>query len=163
MANEKDNTNNSAVKNCKITGLTLLGRQRTGAVYGFLRVQTATKLSGVSVSDSSIRTRNSQIADTSYQNYNASAGGLVGAIVVYDNNNRNGKIEISDSVIARSSIVFETSALYSGSSNGHAGGFIGSSANSASFTNCTLDSTVVLSTGKWNDAGNTPRNIPPPP
>lgn len=156
VASEKDNTNNSAVKNCKITGLTLLGRQSTGAVYGFLRVQTATKLSGVSVSDSSIRTRNSQIVNTSYQNYNASAGGLVGAIVVYDNNNRNGKIEISDSVIARSSIVFETSALYSGSSNGHAGGFIGSSANSASFTNCTLDSTVVLSTGKWNDAGKYP-------
>lgn len=155
VASEKDNTNNSAVKNCKITGLNLLGRQSTGAVYGFLRVETATKLSGVSVSDSSICTRSSQIVDKSNPYYNASAGGLVGAVVVYDNNS-NGKIEISDSVIAHSSIVFETSALYSGSRNGHAGGFIGSSANSASFTNCTLDSTVVLSTSKWNDAGKYP-------
>lgn len=156
VSSEMDNTNNSAVKNCKITGLTLLGRQSTGAVYGFLRVKSVTKLSGVSVSDSSIRTRNSQIVNTSYQNYNASAGGLVGAIVVYDNNNRNGRIEVSDSGVARSEIVFETSGTYTGSSNSHAGGFIGSSANSASFTNCTLDSTMVLSSAKWNSDGTYP-------
>lgn len=131
------NQNGSSVNGCVIDSVKLEGLQSTGAVYAFLRAGSNTQLSNVKVTNAQVRMKVSEYSDTNSDAYNAATGGLIGCIM-------NGTISVTDSSVSRSSVQFVSKKTTSSSYNGNAGGFIGTSRASVTFSNCTLDGTEVV-------------------
>lgn len=140
------NQNGSSVNGCVIDRVKLEGLQSTGAVYAFLRAGSNTQLSNVKVTNAQVRMKVSEYSDTNSDAYNAATGGLIGCIM-------NGTISVTDSSVSGSSVQFVSKKTTSSSYNGNAGGFIGTSRASVTFSNCTLDGTEVVSCSGYN--GNT--------
>lgn len=131
------NQNGSSVNGCVIDSVKLEGLQSTGAVYAFLRAGSNTQLSNVKVTYAQVQTKVSEFSDANNDTYNAATGGLIGCIM-------NGSISVTDSSVSGSSVQFVSKKTRSSSYNGNAGGFIGTSRASVTFTNCTLDGTEVV-------------------
>lgn len=131
------NQNGSSVNGCVIDSVKLEGLQSTGAVYAFLRAGSNTQLSNVKVTNAQVQTKVSEFSDANNDTYNAATGGLIGCIM-------NGSISVTDSSVSGSSVQFVSKKTTSSSYNGNAGGFIGTSRASVTFTNCTLDGTEVV-------------------
>lgn len=140
------NQNGSSVNGCVIDSVKLEGLQSTGAVYAFLRAGSNTQLSNVKVTNAQVQTKVSEFSDANNDTYNAATGGLIGCIM-------NGSISVTDSSVSGSSVQFVSKKTTSSSYNGNAGGFIGTSRASVTFSNCTLDGTEVVSCSGYN--GNT--------
>ncbi len=140
------NQNGSSVNGCVIDSVKLEGLQSTGAVYAFLRAGSNTQLSNVKVTNAQVRMKVSEYSDTNSDAYNAATGGLIGCIM-------NGTISVTDSSVSGSSVQFVSKKTTSSSYNGNAGGFIGTSRASVTFSNCTLDGAEVVSCSGYN--GNT--------
>ena len=140
------NQNGSSVNGCVIDSVKLEGLQSTGAVYAFLRAGSNTQLSNVKVTNAQVQMKVSEYSDTNSDAYNAATGGLIGCIM-------NGTISVTDSSVSRSSVQFVSKKTTSSSYNGNAGGFIGTSRASVTFSNCTLDGAEVVSCSGYN--GNT--------
>lgn len=131
------NQNGSSVNGCVIDSVKLEGLQSTGAVYAFLRAGSNTQLSNVKVTNAQVQTKVSEFSDANNDTYNAATGGLIGCIM-------NGTISVTDSSVSGSSVQFVSRKTTSSSYNGNAGGFIGTSRASVTFSNCTLDGTEVV-------------------
>lgn len=131
------NQNGSSVNGCVIDSVKLEGLQSTGAVYAFLRAGSNTQLSNVKVTNAQVQTKVSEFSDANSDTYNAATGGLIGCIM-------NGTISVSDSSVSGSSVQFVSKKMTSSSYNGNAGGFIGTSRASVTFSNCTLDGAEVV-------------------
>ena len=131
------NQNGSSVNGCVIDSVKLEGLQSTGAVYAFLRAGSNTQLSNVKVTNAQVQTKVSEFSDANNDTYNAATGGLIGCIM-------NGTISVSDSSVSGSSVQFVSKKMTSSSYNGNAGGFIGTSRASVTFSNCTLDGAEVV-------------------
>lgn len=131
------NQNGSSVNGCVIDSVKLEGLQSTGAVYAFLRAGSNTQLSNVKVTNAQVRMKVSEYSDTNSDAYNAATGGLIGCIM-------NGTISVTDSSVSGSSVQFVSKKTTSSSYNGNAGGFIGTSRASVTFSNCTLDGAEVV-------------------
>lgn len=131
------NQNGSSVNGCVIDSVKLEGLQSTGAVYAFLRAGSNTQLSNVKVTNAQVQTKVSEFSDANNDTYNAATGGLIGCIM-------NGTISVTDSSVSGSSVQFVSKKTTSSSYNGNAGGFIGTSRASVTFSNCTLDGTEVV-------------------
>lgn len=131
------NQNGSSVNGCVIDSVKLEGLQSTGSVYAFLRAGSNTQLSNVKVTNAQVQTKVSEFSDANNDTYNAATGGLIGCIM-------NGSISVTDSSVSGSSVQFVSKKTTSSSYNGNAGGFIGTSRASVTFTNCTLDGTEVV-------------------
>ena len=131
------NQNGSSVNGCVIDSVKLEGLQSTGSVYAFLRAGSNTQLSNVKVTNAQVQTKVSEYSDTNSDAYNAATGGLIGCIM-------NGTISVSDSSVSGSSVQFVSKKMTSSSYNGNAGGFIGTSRASVTFSNCTLDGAEVV-------------------
>lgn len=131
------NQNGSSVNGCVIDRVKLEGLQSTGAVYAFLRAGSNTQLSNVKVTNAQVQTKVSEFSDANSDTYNAATGGLIGCIM-------NGTISVTDSSVSGSSVQFVSKKMTSSSYNGNAGGFIGTSRASVTFSNCTLDGTEVV-------------------
>ncbi len=131
------NQNGSSVNGCVIDSVKLEGLQSTGAVYAFLRAGSNTQLSNVKVTNAQVQTKVSEFSDANNDTYNAATGGLIGCIM-------NGSISVTDSSVSGSSVQFVSKKTTSSSYNGNAGGFIGTSRASVTFSNCTLDGTEVV-------------------
>ena len=140
------NQNGSSVNGCVIDSVKLEGLQSTGAVYAFLRAGSNTQLSNVKVTNAQVQTKVSEFSDANNDTYNAATGGLIGCIM-------NGSISVTDSSVSGSSVQFVSKKMTSSSYNGNAGGFIGTSRASVTFSNCTLDGAEVVSCSGYN--GNT--------
>lgn len=140
------NQNGSSVNGCVIDRVKLEGLQSTGAVYAFLRAGSNTQLSNVKATKVQVQTKVSEYSDTNSDAYNAATGGLIGCIM-------NGTISVTDSSVSGSSVQFVSKKTTSSSYNGNAGGFIGTSRASVTFSNCTLDGAEVVSCSGYN--GNT--------
>lgn len=140
------NQNGSSVNGCVIDSVKLEGLQSTGAVYAFLRAGSNTQLSNVKVTNAQVQMKVSEYSDTNSDAYNAATGGLIGCIM-------NGTISVTDSSVSGSSVQFVSKKTTSSSYNGNAGGFIGTSRASVTFSNCTLDGAEVVSCSGYN--GNT--------
>lgn len=140
------NQNGSSVNGCVIDRVKLEGLQSTGAVYAFLRAGSNTQLSNVKVTKVQVQMKVSEYSDTNSDAYNAATGGLIGCIM-------NGTISVTDSSVSGSSVQFVSKKTTSSSYNGNAGGFIGTSRASVTFSNCTLDGAEVVSCSGYN--GNT--------
>ena len=140
------NQNGSSVNGYVIDSVKLEGLQSTGAVYAFLRAGSNTQLSNVQVTNAQVQMKVSEYSDTNSDAYNAATGGLIGCIM-------NGTISVTDSSVSGSSVQFVSKKTTSSSYNGNAGGFIGTSRASVTFSNCTLDGTEVVSCSGYN--GNT--------
>lgn len=131
------NQNGSSVNGCVIDSVKLEGLQSTGAVYAFLRAGSNTQLSNVKVTNAQVQMKVSEYSDTNSDAYNAATGGLIGCIM-------NGTISVTDSSVSGSSVQFVSKKTTSSSYNGNAGGFIGTSTASVTFSNCTLDGAEVV-------------------
>lgn len=131
------NQNGSSVNGCVIDSVKLEGLQSTGAVYAFLRAGSNTQLSNVKVTNAQVQTKVSEFSDANSDTYNAATGGLIGCIM-------NGTISVTDSSVSGSSVQFVSKKTTSSSYNGNAGGFIGTSRASVTFSNCTLDGAEVV-------------------
>lgn len=131
------NQNGSSVNGCVIDSVKLEGLQSTGAVYAFLRAGSNTQLSNVKVTKVQVQTKVSEFSDANNDTYNAATGGLIGCIM-------NGTISVTDSSVSGSSVQFVSKKMTSSSYNGNAGGFIGTSRASVTFSNCTLDGAEVV-------------------
>lgn len=131
------NQNGSSVNGCVIDSVKLEGLQSTGAVYAFLRAGSNTQLSNVKVTNAQVQMKVSEYSDTNSDAYNAATGGLIGCIM-------NGTISVTDSSVSGSSVQFVSKKTTSSSYNGNAGGFIGTSRASVTFSNCTLDGAEVV-------------------
>ena len=131
------NQNGSSVNGCVIDRVKLEGLQSTGAVYAFLRAGSNTQLSNVQVTNAQVQTKVSEFSDANNDTYNAATGGLIGCIM-------NGTISVTDSSVSGSSVQFVSKKTTSSSYNGNAGGFIGTSRASVTFSNCTLDGAEVV-------------------
>ena len=131
------NQNGSSVNGCVIDRVKLEGLQSTGAVYAFLRAGSNTQLSNVKVTNAQVQTKVSEFSDANNDTYNAATGGLIGCIM-------NGTISVTDSSVSGSSVQFVSKKMTSSSYNGNAGGFIGTSRASVTFSNCTLDGAEVV-------------------
>lgn len=131
------NQNGSSVNGCAIDRVKLEGLQSTGSVYAFLRAGSNTQLSNVKVTNAQVQTKVSEFSDANSDTYNAATGGLIGCIM-------NGTISVTDSSVSGSSVQFVSKKMTSSSYNGNAGGFIGTSRASVTFSNCTLDGTEVV-------------------
>lgn len=131
------NQNGSSVNGCVIDSVKLEGLQSTGSVYAFLRAGSNTQLSNVKVTNAQVQTKVSEFSDANNDTYNAATGGLIGCIM-------NGTISVSDSSVSGSSVQFVSKKMTSSSYNGNAGGFIGTSRASVTFSNCTLDGAEVV-------------------
>ena len=131
------NQNGSSVNGCVIDSVKLEGLQSTGAVYAFLRAGSNTQLSNVKVTKVQVQTKVSEFSDANNDTYNAATGGLIGCIM-------NGSISVTDSSVSGSSVQFVSKKMTSSSYNGNAGGFIGTSRASVTFSNCTLDGAEVV-------------------
>lgn len=131
------NQNGSSVNGCVIDSVKLEGLQSTGAVYAFLRAGSNTQLSNVKVTNAQVQTKASEFSDANNDTYNAATGGLIGCIM-------NGTISVTDSSVSGSSVQFVSKKTTSSSYNGNAGGFIGTSRASVTFSNCTLDGAEVV-------------------
>ena len=131
------NQNGSSVNGCVIDRVKLEGLQSTGAVYAFLRAGSNTQLSNVKVTNAQVQMKVSEYSDTNSDAYNAATGGLIGCIM-------NGTISVTDSSVSGSSVQFVSKKMTSSSYNGNAGGFIGTSRASVTFSNCTLDGAEVV-------------------
>lgn len=131
------NQNGSSVNGCVIDRVKLEGLQSTGAVYAFLRAGSNTQLSNVKVTNAQVQTKVSEFSDANNDTYNAATGGLIGCIM-------NGTISVTDSSVSGSSVQFVSKKMTSSSYNGNAGGFIGTSRASVTFSNCTLDGVEVV-------------------
>ena len=131
------NQNGSSVNGCVIDRVKLEGLQSTGAVYAFLRAGSNTQLSNVKVTNAQVQTKVSEFSDANNDTYNAATGGLIGCIM-------NGTISVTDSSVSGSSVQFVSKKTTSSSYNGNAGGFIGTSRASVTFSNCTLDGAEVV-------------------
>ena len=131
------NQNGSSVNGCVIDSVKLEGLQSTGAVYAFLRAGSNTQLSNVKVTNAQVQTKVSEFSDANNDTYNAATGGLIGCIM-------NGSISVTDSSVSGSSVQFVSKKTTSSSYNGNAGGFIGTSRASVTFSNCTLDGAEVV-------------------
>ena len=131
------NQNGSSVNGCVIDSVKLEGLQSTGSVYAFLRAGSNTQLSNVKVTNAQVQMKVSEYSDTNSDAYNAATGGLIGCIM-------NGTISVSDSSVSGSSVQFVSKKMTSSSYNGNAGGFIGTSRASVTFSNCTLDGAEVV-------------------
>lgn len=131
------NQNGSSVNGCVIDSVKLEGLQSTGAVYAFLRAGSNTQLSNVKVTNTQVQTKVSEFSDANNDTYNAATGGLIGCIM-------NGTISVTDSSVSGSSVQFVSKKTTSSSYNGNAGGFIGTSRASVTFSNCTLDGAEVV-------------------
>lgn len=131
------NQNGSSVNGCVIDRVKLEGLQSTGAVYAFLRAGSNTQLSNVKVTNAQVQMKVSEYSDTNSDAYNAATGGLIGCIM-------NGTISVTDSSVSGSSVQFVSKKTTSSSYNGNAGGFIGTSRASVTFSNCTLDGAEVV-------------------
>ena len=131
------NQNGSSVNGCVIDSVKLEGLQSTGAVYAFLRAGSNTQLSNVKVTNAKVQTKVSEFSDANNDTYNAATGGLIGCIM-------NGTISVTDSSVSGSSVQFVSKKTTSSSYNGNAGGFIGTSRASVTFSNCTLDGAEVV-------------------
>ena len=129
--------NGSAVNGCSIENVMLEGLQSTGSVYAFLRAGSNTQLSNVKVTNAQVQTKVSEFSDANNDTYNAATGGLIGCIM-------NGSISVTDSSVSGSSVQFVSKKTTSSSYNGNAGGFIGTSRASVTFSNCTLDGAEVV-------------------
>ena len=140
------NQNGSSVNGCVIDSVKLEGLQSTGAVYAFLRAGSNTQLSNVKVTNAQVQMKVSEFSDANNDTYNAATGGLIGCIM-------NGSISVTDSSVSGSSVQFVSKKTTSSSYNGNAGGFIGTSRASVTFSNCTLDGAEVVSCSGYN--GNT--------
>lgn len=146
LAASEYNQNGSSVNGCVIDRVKLEGLQSTGAVYAFLRAGSNTQLSNVKVTNAQVQMKVSEYSDTNSDAYNAATGGLIGCIM-------NGTISVTDSSVSGSSVQFVSKKTTSSSYNGNAGGFIGTSRASVTFSNCTLDGAEVVSCSGYN--GNT--------
>lgn len=131
------NQKGSSVNGCVIDSVKLEGLQSTGAVYAFLRAGSNTQLSNVKVTNAQVQTKVSEFSDANNDTYNAATGGLIGCIM-------NGTISVTDSSVSGSSVQFVSKKTTSSSYNGNAGGFIGTSRASVTFSNCTLDGAEVV-------------------
>lgn len=131
------NQNGSSVNGCVIDSVKVEGLQSTGAVYAFLRAGSNTQLSNVKVTNAQVQTKVSEFSDANNDTYNAATGGLIGCIM-------NGTISVTDSSVSGSSVQFVSKKTTSSSYNGNAGGFIGTSRASVTFSNCTLDGAEVV-------------------
>lgn len=131
------NQNGSSVNGCVIDSVKLEGLQSTGSVYAFLRAGSNTQLSNVKVTNAQVQMKVSEYSDTNSDAYNAATGGLIGCIM-------NGSISVTDSSVSGSSVQFVSKKMTSSSYNGNAGGFIGTSRASVTFSNCTLDGAEVV-------------------
>lgn len=131
------NQNGSSVNGCVIDSVKLEGLQSTGAVYAFLRAGRNTQLSNVKVTNAQVQMKVSEFSDANNDTYNAATGGLIGCIM-------NGSISVTDSSVSGSSVQFVSKKTTSSSYNGNAGGFIGTSRASVTFSNCTLDGAEVV-------------------
>lgn len=131
------NQNGSSVNGCVIDSVKLEGLQSTGSVYAFLRAGSNTQLSNVKVTNAQVQTKVSEFSDANNDTYNAATGGLIGCIM-------NGSISVTDSSVSGSSVQFVSKKTTSSSYNGNAGGFIGTSRASVTFSNCTLDGAEVV-------------------
>lgn len=131
------NQNGSSVNGCVIDSVKLEGLQSTGSVYAFLRAGSNTQLSNVKVTNAQVQTKVSEFSDANNDTYNAATGGLIGCIM-------NGTISVTDSSVSGSSVQFVSKKMTSSSYNGNAGGFIGTSRASVTFSNCTLDGAEVV-------------------
>ena len=131
------NQNGSSVNGCVIDSVKLEGLQSTGAMYAFLRAGSNTQLSNVKVTNAQVQTKVSEFSDANSDTYNAATGGLIGCIM-------NGTISVTDSSVSGSSVQFVSKKTTSSSYNGNAGGFIGTSRASVTFSNCTLDGAEVV-------------------
>lgn len=131
------NQNGSSVNGCAIDSVKLEGLQSTGSVYAFLRAGSNTQLSNVKVTNAQVQTKVSEFSDANNDTYNAATGGLIGCIM-------NGTISVTDSSVSGSSVQFVSKKTTSSSYNGNAGGFIGTSRASVTFSNCTLDGAEVV-------------------
>lgn len=131
------NQNGSSVNGCVIDSVKLEGLQSTGSVYAFLRAGSNTQLSNVKVTNAQVQTKVSEFSDANNDTYNAATGGLIGCIM-------NGTISVTDSSVSGSSVQFVSKKTTSSSYNGNAGGFIGTSRASVTFSNCTLDGAEVV-------------------
>ena len=140
------NQNGSSVNGCVIDRVKLEGLQSTGAVYAFLRAGSNTQLSNVKVTNAQVQMKVSEYSDTNSDAYNAATGGLIGCIM-------NGTISVTNSSVSGSSVQFVSKKTTSSSYNGNAGGFIGTSRASVTFSNCALDGAEVVSCSGYN--GNT--------
>ena len=129
--------NGSAVNGCSIDHVMLEGLQSTGSVYAFLRADRGATLSNVQVTKVQVQTKVSEFSDANNDTYNAATGGLIGCIM-------NGTISVTDSSVSGSSVQFVSKKTTSSSYNGNAGGFIGTSRASVTFSNCTLDGAEVV-------------------
>lgn len=129
--------NGSAVNGCSIDNVMLEGLQSTGSVYAFLRADRGATLSNVKVTNAQVQTKVSEFSDANNDTYNAATGGLIGCIM-------NGTISVTDSSVSGSSVQFVSKKMTSSSYNGNAGGFIGTSRASVTFSNCTLDGAEVV-------------------
>lgn len=131
------NQNGSSVNGCVIDSVKLEGLQSTGSVYAFLRADRGATLSNVKVTKVQVQTKVSEFSDANNDTYNAATGGLIGCIM-------NGTISVTDSSVSGSSVQFVSKKTTSSSYNGNAGGFIGTSRASVTFSNCTLDGAEVV-------------------
>lgn len=131
------NQKGSSVNGCVIDSVKLEGLQSTGSVYAFLRAGSNTQLSNVKVTNAQVQTKVSEFSDANNDTYNAATGGLIGCIM-------NGTISVTDSSVSGSSVQFVSKKMTSSSYNGNAGGFIGTSRASVTFSNCTLDGAEVV-------------------
>lgn len=131
------NQKGSSVNGCVIDSVKLEGLQSTGSVYAFLRAGSNTQLSNVKVTNAQVQTKISEFSDANNDTYNAATGGLIGCIM-------NGSISVTDSSVSGSSVQFVSKKTTSSSYNGNAGGFIGTSRASVTFSNCTLDGAEVV-------------------
>lgn len=131
------NQNGSSVNGCVIDSVKLEGLQSTGSVYAFLRAGSNTQLSNVKVTNAQVQMKVSEFSDANNDTYNAATGGLIGCIM-------NGSISVTDSSVSGSSVQFVSKKTTSSSYNGNAGGFIGTSRASVTFSNCTLDGAEVV-------------------
>lgn len=131
------NQNGSSVNGCVIDSVKLESLQSTGAVYAFLRAGRNTQLSNVKVTNAQVQMKVSEFSDANNDTYNAATGGLIGCIM-------NGSISVTDSSVSGSSVQFVSKKTTSSSYNGNAGGFIGTSRASVTFSNCTLDGAEVV-------------------
>lgn len=131
------NQNGSSVNGCVIDRVKLEGLQSTGSVYAFLRAGSNTQLSNVKVTNAQVQMKVSEFSDANNDTYNAATGGLIGCIM-------NGTISVTDSSVSGSSVQFVSKKTTSSSYNGNAGGFIGTSRASVTFSNCTLDGAEVV-------------------
>ena len=131
------NQNGSSVNGCVIDSVKLEGLQSTGAVYAFLRAGSNTQLSNVKVTNAKVQMKVSEYSDTNSDAYNAATGGLIGCIM-------NGTISVTDSSVSGSSVQFVSKKTTSSLYNGNAGGFVGTSRASVTFSNCTLDGAEVV-------------------